>query len=87
MTGDQATGDRMSGDRVTGDRVIDVQINGDRHALPEGATLLDAVGIVTDAPTGIAAAVDDGVVPRSLWSSTALRAGARVEVLTAVQGG
>lgn len=35
---------------------------------------------------GIAVAVDQAVVPRSLWQ-TALTDGARLEVVTAVQGG
>ncbi|WP_258726160.1 sulfur carrier protein ThiS [Cellulomonas sp. NS3] len=39
------------------------------------------------APTGVAVAVDDAIVPRGLWASTLVRAGARVEVVTAVQGG
>jgi sulfur carrier protein len=37
--------------------------------------------------TGVAVAVNDDVVPRASWSTTALRPGDRVEVLTAVQGG
>ncbi|GEA86218.1 sulfur carrier protein ThiS [Cellulomonas cellasea] len=40
-----------------------------------------------DAPNGVAVAVDDAIVPRGLWGSTLVRAGARVEVVTAVQGG
>lgn len=39
------------------------------------------------APTGVAVAVDDAIVPRGLWATTLVRAGARVEVVTAVQGG
>jgi sulfur carrier protein len=39
------------------------------------------------APNGVAVAVDDAIVPRGLWDSTLVRAGARVEVVTAVQGG
>ncbi|MGW6129337.1 sulfur carrier protein ThiS [Cellulomonas sp. NPDC055163] len=39
------------------------------------------------APTGVAVAVDDVIVPRGLWATTLVRAGARVEVVTAVQGG
>lgn len=40
-----------------------------------------------DAPTGVAVAVDDAIVPRGLWATTLVPAGARVEVVTAVQGG
>lgn len=36
---------------------------------------------------GIAVAVDAAVVPRSQWSTAQLRPGARVDVVTAVQGG
>jgi sulfur carrier protein len=36
---------------------------------------------------GVAVAVDAEVVPRAAWSTTAVPAGARVEVLTAMQGG
>ena len=47
------------------------------------ADLLDRLGY---AHKGIAVAVDWAVVPRSDWH-TALSDGARVEVVTAVQGG
>ncbi len=36
---------------------------------------------------GTAVAVDGTVVPRSAWAATALSDGARVDILTAVQGG
>ena len=36
---------------------------------------------------GVAVAVDGEVVPRSLWQGLELEDGARVEVLTAMQGG
>ena len=39
------------------------------------------------APSGVAAAVNEAVVPRSQWRGTLLGDGDRVEVLTAVQGG
>lgn len=66
---------------------LDVTLNGDPVALPEGSNLADAVDRLTAAPAGVAAAVNEAVVPRSDWSTTTLRPGDRVEVLTAVQGG
>ncbi|MEH0110940.1 sulfur carrier protein ThiS [Tersicoccus sp. MR15.9] len=36
---------------------------------------------------GIAVAVEGAVVPRSTWATVVPAAGARVEILTAVQGG
>ena len=47
------------------------------------ATLLDALGFPD---RGVAVAMDDAVLPRSRWS-TALFDGARLEIVTAVQGG
>lgn len=36
---------------------------------------------------GVAVALDDAVVRRSAWAQTALREGARVEIIRAVGGG
>ena len=65
-----------------------IVLNGEPcDAIAAGATLralLDAVG----APErGVAVAVDAEVVPRSEWETFAVPDGARVEILTAVQGG
>jgi sulfur carrier protein len=49
---------------------------------------LDAlIAAVTSAPSGVAAALNETVVPRARWSDTALAEGDRIEILTAVQGG
>jgi sulfur carrier protein len=50
------------------------------------AVLLARLGLAMDA-RGIAVAVDGEVVPRAAWESFALGEDARVEVLTAMQGG
>ncbi|MFD9730029.1 sulfur carrier protein ThiS, partial [Streptomyces sp. NPDC059072] len=42
---------------------------------------------LTTAPSGVAAALNETVVPRGQWPATALGEGDRVEILTAVQGG
>jgi sulfur carrier protein len=47
--------------------------------------VLDALGI--EARRGMAVAVDAEVVPRGAWATTAVSDGARVEIVTAVQGG
>lgn len=67
--------------------MITVRLNGADHTLPAGASLADAVALVTDRRSGIAVALDSEVMPRSVWADTPLHADARVEVLTAVQGG
>jgi sulfur carrier protein len=69
--------------------VTAVTINGERHELPEGATVEAAVREF-GAPgegRGVAVAVDGEVVPRGDWAGTPLRDGQQVEVLHAVQGG
>jgi sulfur carrier protein len=64
-----------------------VWVNGERHALPAGTTLATLVAGLTAEPAGIAAAVNETVIPRGQWPGTTLAEGDRVEVLTAVQGG
>ncbi|EST34555.1 hypothetical protein N566_18455 [Streptomycetaceae bacterium MP113-05] len=69
------------------DVTVTVTINGEQRELPRGRTLDRVVAELTTAPSGVAAAVNEAVVPRGSWSGTALADGDRVEVLTAVQGG
>jgi sulfur carrier protein len=64
-----------------------VLVNGAGRDLRDGATVADVVAAVTGQVRGVAVAVNGEVVPRASWAQTALRAGDRVEVLTATQGG
>ncbi|MGW0733334.1 sulfur carrier protein ThiS [Streptomyces sp. NPDC002851] len=66
---------------------ITVSVNGEPQDIPAGTTLDALVARLSAAPSGVAAAVNETVVPRGEWHRTTLRAGDRVEVLTAVQGG
>jgi len=69
--------------------MISVQLNGEWYELDDGATVADAVqllGVALDA-RGVAVAVDRDVVRRGAWGETQLTPGARVEILTAIQGG
>jgi sulfur carrier protein len=66
-----------------------ILLNGQGSDLPAGETVavaLGRLGLSADA-RGVAVAVDGEVVPRAAWESFALAADARVEVLTAMQGG
>jgi sulfur carrier protein len=66
-----------------------ILLNGKSSELRAGATVasvLAHLGVDRDA-RGVAVAVDGEVVPRSSWEIFALPDGARVEVLTAMQGG
>ncbi|MBV1938110.1 MULTISPECIES: sulfur carrier protein ThiS [Streptomyces] len=64
-----------------------VFVNGERRQLAADTALDALVAALCAAPSGIAAALNETVVPRTQWSGTLLREGDRVEVLTAVQGG
>ena len=64
-----------------------VWVNGERREVAPDARVLDALGALGLPQTGVAVAVDGEVVPKAQWAGTALVDGARVEVLTAVQGG
>jgi sulfur carrier protein len=66
---------------------IRLTVNGEARSLPDGVTLAQVVAELSTAPSGIAAAVNAAVVPRSQWAGTVLADADRVEILTAVQGG
>ncbi|MET8326077.1 sulfur carrier protein ThiS [Streptomyces sp. NPDC005181] len=66
---------------------LSVSVNGDPRSIAAGTTLEALVATLTTAPSGVAAAVNETVVPRSRWSTATLADGDRIEVLTAVQGG
>ncbi|UQA95973.1 sulfur carrier protein ThiS [Streptomyces halobius] len=66
---------------------VSVSVNGEPREIPGGLTLDRLVATLSTAPAGVAAAVNETVVPRTQWPATTLGDGDRVEVLTAVQGG
>ena len=68
---------------------VQVIVNGDRHELPDGATVASVVAGLHNVPDGrgVAVALEGEVVPRAQWPSTELREGASLEVVVAVQGG
>jgi sulfur carrier protein len=64
-------------------------VNGERSEISAGetvATVLGWLGLEANA-RGVAVAVDGEVLPRACWETFALQEDARVEVLTAMQGG
>jgi sulfur carrier protein len=66
-----------------------IVLNGERTEMASGETViavLARVGLSADA-RGVAVAVDGEVVPRGAWETFVLAQDARVEVLSAMQGG
>ncbi|KOT29047.1 thiamine biosynthesis protein ThiS [Streptomyces caelestis] len=66
---------------------MNISVNGERREFAPGTALDLVVKSLTEAPSGVAAALNETVVPRAQWPVTPLGEGDRVEVLTAVQGG
>jgi sulfur carrier protein len=64
-----------------------VFVNGERREVDAPATLDQVLGLGGQAPRGFAVALDGEVVPRARHRTTTLDEGARVEIVTAVQGG
>ncbi|MER6447712.1 thiamine biosynthesis protein ThiS [Streptomyces venezuelae] len=64
-----------------------ISVNGEPREVAAGATLDAVVAALTAAPSGVAAALNETVVPRGQWPDTVVGDGDRVEILTAVQGG
>ena len=66
---------------------MSVTVNGELRHLPAGATVAELVTELPGSGRGTAVARNGEVVPRSLWASTRLDEGDRVEILGAAQGG
>jgi sulfur carrier protein len=64
-----------------------VTVNGGPDDVPDGTTVDDVVVRLGRGRSGLAVAINEEVVPRSRWVVTAVKAGDRIEVLTAAQGG
>jgi sulfur carrier protein len=66
-----------------------ILVNGESSDMRAGETVAAAlarIGLDVEA-RGVAVAVDGEVVPRAAWETFALEEDARVEVLSAMQGG
>ena len=66
-----------------------VFLNGERREIPGSARLGEVVAGPGGEPArrGVAVAVDGVVIPRARHAETVLHDGARIEIVTAVQGG
>jgi sulfur carrier protein len=68
---------------------VNIMVNGRPRVVAAASPLLDVLDLDQGAPPprGVAVALDGTVVPRARLAETVLHEGARVEVVTAVQGG
>ena len=67
--------------------MITVFVNGEAQTIATDRKLDDLVDAHTASRSGVAVAVDGEVVPRAAWAGHTLADGAKIEILTAVQGG
>ena len=65
---------------------MQVTINHQPHALPEGATVADAVAVLNPPPP-FAVAVNLAFVPRTTYASRPLADGDAIEIIAPVTGG
>jgi sulfur carrier protein len=66
---------------------VQVIVNGEPREVPDDATVASVVESVTNAPSGVAVALNAEIIRRADWPATTMREADRLEVLTAVQGG
>jgi sulfur carrier protein len=64
-----------------------IRVNGEPSDAAPGTTVAQLLEAMAAPERGVAVAVDGEVVPRGAWGATRLGDDARVEVVTAVQGG
>ena len=64
-----------------------ITLNGSPHEIADGTTLDQLVTVFSLPERGVALAMNSEVVPRPVWASTRVLPDARVEVVTAFQGG
>jgi sulfur carrier protein len=66
---------------------VNINLNGEERIVRPGATVSDLVEELGVPTRGVAVALDHVIVPRSAWTRTVVTVGARVDVVTAMQGG
>ncbi|HLG00227.1 MAG TPA: sulfur carrier protein ThiS [Acidimicrobiia bacterium] len=64
-----------------------ITVNGEDRTVPPGTTVGSVVDSLRSERRGLAAALNEEVVPRSRWDDVTVSEGDRIEVLTAAQGG
>jgi sulfur carrier protein len=66
---------------------VQVIVNGENRNIPEGETILGLLRTLEISPERVAVELDCKIVKRGQWELTALRDGARLEIVQFVGGG
>ncbi|MEU3274630.1 sulfur carrier protein ThiS [Saccharomonospora sp. NPDC006951] len=64
-----------------------VHVNGDLREFRDGSTVAELLTEIGTTRQGVAVALEGEVVQRGRWAEIVVADGARLEILTAVQGG
>jgi sulfur carrier protein len=65
-----------------------IQINSEEKVIPDGLTVNDVIFTVLQLqPAGMAIAINDSIVPRTLWETTSLNSNDKMLVIKASKGG
>jgi sulfur carrier protein len=66
---------------------FEIMVNGERRTAAEGQTILDLLEQLQIEPARVAVEMDRRIVKQPLWRETALKPGARLEIVQFVGGG
>lgn len=62
-------------------------VNGERHTIPEGQTVLGLLNQLQLDPARVAVELDRRILKQPLWPETRLQTGAQLEIVQFVGGG
>lgn len=68
-------------------RAIEVALNGEARAVPEGSSVADMLAALSLPPGKIAVERNEAIVPRSRYGETLLAPGDRLEIVHFIGGG
>ena len=66
---------------------IEIVVNGDIKAVPEGLTVVELLGILSIAPDRVAIELNRSIVRRPEWATARIEPNAHLEIVQFVGGG
>ena len=70
-----------------GPQNVEIFVNGERQAAPEGQSLLSFLESLGLDPSRVAVEMDGSIAKKAAWPETRLRPGTRLEIVQFVGGG
>jgi sulfur carrier protein len=66
---------------------IEIVLNGEARAVPEGTTVLGLLALLELDPARVAVELDREIIRKPMWEGTGLKTGSRLEIVQFVGGG